>query len=73
MVQFTVNVFTYIVNCPSLANIINGSIACYLGPSNKDICNVTCNKGYILIGSDTRTCLNNESWSGTDGSCQLGT
>ena len=72
MVEFTVNMFTYLVNCQLLDDIINGSIACYLTPSNEDICNITCNKGYVLIGSDTRTCMMNGSWSGTDGSCQLG-
>ena len=71
MVQFTV-VFTYIVLCSPLVNIVNGSINCFLGPSKEDICNVTCNKGFILVGSDTRTCLHNGSWSGIDGSCKIG-
>ena len=72
MVEFTVNMFTYVANCQPLDDIINGSIACSLTPSNENICNITCNKGYVLIGSDTRTCLINGSWSGTDSSCQLG-
>ena len=78
ILEFTVNhniipyVCTYIGNCQPLDNIINGSIACFVTPSNEDICNITCDKGYVLVGSDTRTCLINGSWSGTDGLCQLG-
>lgn len=64
--------FTYIANCQLLDDIINGSIVCSVTPANEDLCSITCNKGYALIGSDTRTCLNNGSWSGTNGSCQLG-
>ena len=69
--QFTI--CTCVAECKPLARIINGSISCYLGPSNDDICNVTCNKGYVLSGSDTRTCQDDGNWSGTDGSCKLGT
>ena len=52
--------------------MINGSISCFLMPPDQDICNITCNKGYVLIGSDTRTCLQDGNWNGTDGLCQLG-
>ena len=30
-----------------------------------DTCSFTCNTGYNLIGSDTRTCQSNGSWSGS--------
>ena len=38
-----------------------------------DTCSFTCNTGYELTGSDTRTCQNDESWSGTDAICTRGT
>ena len=37
-----------------------------------DTCNFTCNTGYELTGSDTRTCQSDGSWSGTDVSCKRG-
>ena len=38
-----------------------------------DTCSFTCNTDYELTGSDTRTCQNDGSWSGTDDVCRRGT
>ena len=35
-----------------------------------DTCSFTCNIGYELTGSDTRTCQSDGSWSGTDNDCR---
>ena len=52
-------------------------INCSLGDdrvsSFEDICSFTCNTGYELIGSETRTCQNNGSWSSSDTNCNKGT
>ena len=37
-----------------------------------DTCSFTCNTGYELTGSDTRTCQSNGSWSGTNTVCRRG-
>ena len=37
-----------------------------------DTCSFTCNTGYNLTGSDTRTCQSNGRWSGSDGVCRRG-
>ena len=37
-----------------------------------DTCSFTCNTGYELTGSDTRTCQSNKSWSGNDDVCRRG-
>ena len=37
-----------------------------------DTCNFTCNTGYELTGSDTRTCQSNGSWNGDDDVCRIG-
>ena len=51
-------------------------INCSLGddgvPSYEDTCSFTCNTGYELTGSDTRTCQSNRSWSGIDDVCRRG-
>ena len=35
-------------------------------------CNFTCNTGYQLTGTDTRTCQRNGIWSGSDDACRRG-
>ena len=67
--------YYYVVSCPSLTDLSNGMINCSLGddkvPSYAygDTCNFTCNTGYELTGSDTRTCQSNRRWSGSDIVC----
>ena len=65
-----------IVSCPTLTSPYNGIISCLLGgdgvPSYEDTCSFTCNTGYELTGSDTRTCQNNGSWSDSDVVCRKG-
>ena len=52
----------------------NGDIDCSLGPDEQpnpgDTCMYTCDDGYRLQeGSTTRTCQNNETWSGMVPKC----
>ena len=65
-----------IVNCLLLNMPTNGTINCSLGddgvPSYEDTCSFTCNTGYELTGSDTRTCQSNGSWSDSDDVCRRG-
>ena len=37
-----------------------------------DICSFTCNTGYQLTGSDTRTCQSDGNWSGNEANCHRG-
>ena len=64
------------VTCSSLTDPNNGVINCSVGddgvPSYEDTCSFTCNIGYWLIGSDTRTCQSNGNWSGIEPSCSRG-
>ena len=64
------------VHCPSLTDPNNGVMTCSLGddgvPSYEDTCSFTCNTGYKLTGSDTRTCQSDESWSGSTPICIRG-
>ena len=69
--------FKYVlVPCMPLTDPNNGMINCSLGddgvPSYEDICSFTCNTGYELTGSNTRTCQSDGSWSGSDDVCRRG-
>ena len=65
-----------LVSCPPLTDPSNGVISCLLGDdgvySYEDTCSYTCNTGYELTGSDTRSCQSDGSWNGSDDVCQRG-
>ena len=65
--------YILLLACLSLKNPSNGTVTCPRGddaaPSTGDICTYTCNTGYKLIGSHTRTCQSNGSWSGSVPMC----
>ena len=62
------------IRCNDLILSAYGNISCSSGRDGVgyegDTCNFTCNTGYELTGSDTRTCLSNGSWSGSDDVCR---
>ena len=64
------------IQCDVLSTPANGNTSCSSGKVGVgytgDTCNVICNTGYELTGSDTRTCQSDGSWSGTDGLCIRG-
>ena len=66
----------YIVPCLSLTDPNNGVMTCSLGDdrvsSYEDTCSFTCNTGYELTGSDSRTCQSDGSWSGSKTMCKRG-
>ena len=51
-------------------------INCSLGddgvPSYEDTCSFTCNTGYEVTGSDTRTCQSDGNWNGNETNCHRG-
>ena len=56
------------VQCPTP---MNGTLQCPNGTTGgfEDTCTFSCNAGYELQGSNNRTCLVNQSWSGEDPIC----
>jgi len=60
------------VQCPVLTAPDNGMISC-TGNGVGDTCTYTCDDGFELSGSDTRTCQDDQTWSGTDATCSAGT
>ena len=65
-----------IVPCSNLTQPNNGMANCSLGNevfSYEDTCSFTCNTGYELTGSYTRTCQSDGSWNGSETNCNRGT
>ena len=70
-----VNNFTVDIRCYNLSTPANGEItSCSSGIAGvgyeRDTCNFTCNTGYELTGSDTRTCQSDGIWSGFNVLCE---
>ena len=69
-------VYYTLVSCSILNEPNNGVINCSLEDdgvsSYEDTCSFTCNTGYELTGSDTRTCQSDGSWSGSTALCRKG-
>jgi len=62
--------FLYVAQCPVLTAPENGSISCS-GTEFEDICNITCDDGFVVNGSNTITCGEDGTWSG-EPECVLG-
>ena len=65
------------IQCDHLSTPANGEIAsCSSGRVGVgyegDMCSFTCNTGYELTGSDTRTCQSDGNWNGTKTTCRGG-
>ena len=64
------------VTCPPLTTPDNGDIDCSVGGDGEanpgDTCTFTCDDGYELGGSTSRTCGDDGSWSGNDTTCTIG-
>ena len=65
------------IQCGNLTAPANGEImSCSSGTVGvgyeRDTCSFTCNTGYELTGSDTRTCQSDGGWSGIDDLCRRG-
>ena len=77
LISLILKFIVHTVTCQALTKVDNGDVKCSLGDdgiySFEDTCTFTCNSGYTLTGSGTRTCQSDGSWSGSDGACNRGT
>ena len=63
-------VLCLVVKCPALSAPANGEVGTQPPtPVYQTIVSLTCNTGYILGGSSSRTCQADGSWSGTNSTC----
>ena len=75
IVLYCVPSYNYVdIKCDNLSAPANGEItSCSSGRVGVgyegDTCSFTCNTGYELTGSDTRTCQSDGSWLGSLTSC----
>ena len=62
--------------CPPLTAPDNGDIDCSLGDDGEanpgDSCDFTCINNFGVVGSASRTCQVDGTWTGTQTSCQTG-
>ena len=62
------------IQCNNLSIPTNGNASCSSGQVGVgyegDTCSFTCNTGYELTGSESRTCQSDGSWNGTDNDCR---
>jgi len=63
--------------CPPLTAPDNGMINCSLGGDGEanvgDTCVFTCDDGFLLTGSTSRSCQIDGDWSGTETECTMST
>ena len=59
-----------IIKCPDLADPAGGNVE-LSGNRPGDTASYTCNRGYDLVGKNTRTCQDNGKWSGEAPRCRL--
>ena len=63
------NVFGLAVKCLELPDIANGGVT-WTGLSAGNVANYTCTSGYELVGSPTRLCGDDGTWSGDEPFCR---
>ena len=71
LLHFDILIFPYIVPCPPLTAPDNGMIDC-TGSLFEDTCTFSCDDGYNITGSETRTCQSDQTWSGSEAMCTRG-
>ena len=57
------------VDCGTLTNPANGSVSYSSGTTFRQTATYSCNTGYNLVGSSTRTCQATRRWSGSAPTC----
>ncbi|CAI8024485.1 Sushi, von Willebrand factor type A, EGF and pentraxin domain-containing protein 1, partial [Geodia barretti] len=59
------------IDCGILEDPVNGAVATSQGTVFMSDATYTCNEGYRLVGSSTRSCEETEVWSGAAPVCEI--
>lgn len=60
-----------LITCEELTNPENGHIQCTYGNEYTSLCRTICMTGYELVGSRSRRCLGDGTFSGTPSKCRM--
>ena len=55
--------------CGQISFPNHGSVECSDGDNYNSVCQFECDEGYDLNGSESRTCLDDPKWSGSEAIC----
>ena len=71
--QFNAQLCNLSVSCGALDDPDNGAMTCSgTGSVYGDTCSFTCDDGFALAGSATRTCQSDRTWNGSVALCEQG-
>ena len=62
--------FHTVVDCGPLTNPLNGQVNTSSGTTYNEVAAYSCDPGYYIIGSSSRTCQVNGAWNSTVPSCE---
>ena len=69
----TFSLIALVTTCPVLSTPDNGQISCSPGnDSPGDTCTLTCDDGFEISGTESRTCQDDGTWNGADDTLCLG-
>ena len=66
----TLSLWPTAVDCDDLPAPDNGKLIFSAGTTFGSIVTYSCNPGYKLVGLETRTCLEDKTWTGTAPTCE---
>ena len=70
LVAYLIFLTIKVVNCGSLTNPDNGQVDTFVGTTFGSTATYTCDTGYTLSGSQTRTCGADGLWTSSEPFCQ---
>nr|XP_018667880.1 sushi, von Willebrand factor type A, EGF and pentraxin domain-containing protein 1-like isoform X2 [Ciona intestinalis] len=59
------------ITCSEMDNPAHGLVECTSNNNYQSICTISCNAGYNLVGTNTRTCQATHTWSGIEATCVM--
>lgn len=64
-------IFSLLLECEPLDTPSNGSLKYSNGMTYRSVATFSCDSGFLLDGNLERTCLEDNSWNGTNPTCKI--